>query len=108
MKRPLMAACGNASGQSVDKFKTFGLTPEPASVVKAALIAECYSSLECKLADRKWRMEDGGKAAVNAVEPRLGSTPGASRVFGGARLAEALSGVTLYPPEPSRKVYADR
>src|ERR1039457_5466799 len=48
-----LVACGNASGQSVDKFKTFGLTPVAASVVEAPLIAECYANLECKVVDRK-------------------------------------------------------
>ena len=45
--------CGNASGQSVDKFKTFGLTPVAAGVVEAPLIAECYANLECRVIDRK-------------------------------------------------------
>jgi flavin reductase (DIM6/NTAB) family NADH-FMN oxidoreductase RutF len=48
-----VVACGNASGQSVDKFKTFGLTPVAAALVKAPLIAECYANLECRLVDRK-------------------------------------------------------
>lgn len=48
-----VVACGNASGQSVDKFEKFGLTPLAASVVKAPLIAECYANLECKVIDRK-------------------------------------------------------
>ena len=48
-----VVACGNASGESVDKFKTFGLTPVAASVVKAPLIAECYANLECKVVDRR-------------------------------------------------------
>jgi len=48
-----MVACGNASGESVDKFKAFGLTPVAASMVKAPLIAECFASLECRVADRK-------------------------------------------------------
>ena len=47
-----VVACGNASGQSVDKFKTFGLTPAAGAVVKAPLVAECYANLECKLVDR--------------------------------------------------------
>jgi flavin reductase (DIM6/NTAB) family NADH-FMN oxidoreductase RutF len=47
-----VAGCGNTSGRSVDKFKTFGLTPVAASVVAAPLIAECYASLECKVMDR--------------------------------------------------------
>ncbi|MGZ5685276.1 MAG: flavin reductase family protein [Usitatibacter sp.] len=45
--------CGNATGRSVDKFKAFGLTAVPASRVAAPLIAECYASLECRLADAR-------------------------------------------------------
>ena len=48
-----VVSCGNTSGQSVDKFKTFGFTPVAASVVEAPLIAECYANLECKVIDRK-------------------------------------------------------
>lgn len=48
-----VVACGNASGQRVDKFKAFGLTPVAASRVKAPLIAECYANLECKVIDQK-------------------------------------------------------
>jgi flavin reductase (DIM6/NTAB) family NADH-FMN oxidoreductase RutF len=42
---------GNCSGASVDKFKKYKLTPEPAAEVKAPLIRECYASFECKLSD---------------------------------------------------------
>ena len=49
-----VVACGNATGQSVDKFKAFDLTALPAKCVKAPLIAECYASLECKVVDVKW------------------------------------------------------
>ena len=48
-----VVACGNASGRSVDKFRTYGLTPVPAARVKAPLIAECYANLECKVRDAK-------------------------------------------------------
>jgi flavin reductase (DIM6/NTAB) family NADH-FMN oxidoreductase RutF len=48
-----VVACGNASGESVDKFTKFGLTPVAASVVKAPLITECYANLECKVVDRE-------------------------------------------------------
>ena len=48
-----VVACGNTSGQSVDKFEKFGLTPVVAKCVKAPLIAECYASLECKVVDMK-------------------------------------------------------
>ena len=46
--------CGNISGRSVDKFTAFGLTPAPASVVGAPLIAECHANLECKVVDTRF------------------------------------------------------
>lgn len=45
--------CGNTSGREVDKFARFGLTPQPAQDVDAPLIAECYASLECRVADTR-------------------------------------------------------
>jgi flavin reductase (DIM6/NTAB) family NADH-FMN oxidoreductase RutF len=48
-----VVGCGNTSGRSVDKFKTFRLTPVAASRVKAPLIAECYANLECKVVDTR-------------------------------------------------------
>ena len=44
---------GNCSGRKLDKFAAFGLTPLPASSVGAPLIAECYASLECRVADTR-------------------------------------------------------
>ena len=42
---------GNCSGQDMDKFKTFKLTPLPAETVKAPLIAECLAHIECRVVD---------------------------------------------------------
>ncbi|UCG34718.1 MAG: flavin reductase family protein [Candidatus Omnitrophota bacterium] len=42
---------GSVSGKNIDKFKKFGLTAKPASVVKAPLIAECFANIECKVVD---------------------------------------------------------
>ena len=42
---------GNCSGASVDKFKKFRLTADPAEEVGAPLIRECHANLECKLKD---------------------------------------------------------
>jgi flavin reductase (DIM6/NTAB) family NADH-FMN oxidoreductase RutF len=42
---------GNCSGADQDKFSLFGLTAAPAEEVAAPLIAECYASFECRLAD---------------------------------------------------------
>ena len=48
-----VVGCGNCSGQNVDKFKKFALTPMPASSVKPPLIDECYANLECTVVDGK-------------------------------------------------------
>lgn len=42
---------GNTSGATVDKFKKFHLSPEPATQVAAPLISECYANLECTVID---------------------------------------------------------
>jgi len=46
-----VVGCGNVSGRRRDKFAAFGLTAVPARAVAAPLIAECYASLECRIAD---------------------------------------------------------
>lgn len=43
--------CGIVSGRNVNKFEETGLTPIPASVVKAPLIKECAVNIECKVKD---------------------------------------------------------
>lgn len=49
-----VVAVGNCSGADTDKFAAFGLTAEPAEKVSAPLIAECFASLECRVADDSW------------------------------------------------------
>ncbi|MFC5302461.1 flavin reductase family protein [Azospira restricta] len=48
-----VVGCGNTTGAEVDKFARFGLTAKPAKKVAAPLIAECYASLECRVADTR-------------------------------------------------------
>ena len=48
-----VVGCGNTSGADIDKFETFGLTPVPASMVGAPLVAECFANLECRVADSR-------------------------------------------------------
>jgi flavin reductase (DIM6/NTAB) family NADH-FMN oxidoreductase RutF len=48
-----VVGCGNTSGRKADKFKRFGLTAVPASLVSAPLINECYANLECVVADTR-------------------------------------------------------
>ncbi|KAB2312905.1 flavin reductase family protein [Betaproteobacteria bacterium SCN2] len=45
--------CGNLSGSKTDKFAACGLTPAPARLVKAPLIAECHANLECRVYDTR-------------------------------------------------------
>ena len=47
----VVVAVGNTTGAQIDKFKTFGLTAKPASLVGAPLIAECHANFECRLVD---------------------------------------------------------
>jgi flavin reductase (DIM6/NTAB) family NADH-FMN oxidoreductase RutF len=42
---------GNCSGDAVDKFERFQLTPVQATEVSAPLIQECFVNLECRIAD---------------------------------------------------------
>jgi flavin reductase (DIM6/NTAB) family NADH-FMN oxidoreductase RutF len=42
---------GNCSGDEIDKFKAFGLTPMPAKKVKPPLVADCLANLECQVMD---------------------------------------------------------
>jgi flavin reductase (DIM6/NTAB) family NADH-FMN oxidoreductase RutF len=44
---------GNSSGNKIDKFEKFSLTPENAKKVGAPLIKECYANFECRLADAR-------------------------------------------------------
>lgn len=46
-----VVGCGNTSGEGVDKFAAFDLTPVDAERVKAPLVDECYASLECRVVD---------------------------------------------------------
>jgi len=50
---PKVVKVGNCSGQDVEKFAKFGLTPAPAERVAAPLVAECFANLECKVADTR-------------------------------------------------------
>ena len=48
-----VVGCGNTSGQTLDKFAAFDLTPQPASLVAAQRIKECYAQFECRVVDTR-------------------------------------------------------
>lgn len=50
---PAVVRCGNTSGAKIDKFEAFGLTPAAAWGVRAPLVEECYSNLECTVVDTR-------------------------------------------------------
>ncbi len=47
----IVVKIGNTSGDEIDKFAEFGLTPVEASKVSAPLIGECHANFECRLKD---------------------------------------------------------
>ena len=49
----MVVKVGSVSGDKIDKFAKFGLTPVPASQVQAPLIDECYANLECRVYDSR-------------------------------------------------------
>jgi flavin reductase (DIM6/NTAB) family NADH-FMN oxidoreductase RutF len=48
---PKVVDIGNCSGEDVDKFDAFSLTPVSASKVNAPLVKECLANIECRVAD---------------------------------------------------------
>lgn len=48
---PVVVGIGNCSGQDVNKFEMFNLTPQLGEKVNAPLIKQCYANFECKLID---------------------------------------------------------
>ncbi|MFG1263500.1 flavin reductase family protein [Xanthobacter aminoxidans] len=48
-----VVAVGNCSGEEVDKFSSVGLTPVPAALVQAPLVAECFANLECRVVETR-------------------------------------------------------
>ena len=56
--------CGSHSGDTVDKFKETGLTPQSARRVKAPIIRECVAHMECKVLEH---FETGDKTDPSAL-----------------------------------------
>ncbi|HEK3481157.1 flavin reductase family protein [Pseudomonas aeruginosa] len=50
----MVVGIGNCSGDALDKFAHFGLTPASAHTVGAPLVRECWANLECRVADDGW------------------------------------------------------
>jgi flavin reductase (DIM6/NTAB) family NADH-FMN oxidoreductase RutF len=67
-------AIGNSSGNQIDKFAKFKLTPAPAEQVRAPLIAECYASFECKLVDTNL-LRKYGLFVLEVVKAHVPATP---------------------------------
>jgi flavin reductase (DIM6/NTAB) family NADH-FMN oxidoreductase RutF len=65
---------GNSSGADIDKFEAFGLTAEPAAKVDAPLIAECFASFECRLADDRL-LRSSNLFIFEVVKAHVAKTP---------------------------------
>jgi flavin reductase (DIM6/NTAB) family NADH-FMN oxidoreductase RutF len=69
-----VVAIGNCSGADVDKFARFGLTAGDAERVAAPLIAECHSSFECRVHDRRL-VRDYDFFVLEVVKAHVASRP---------------------------------
>lgn len=69
---------GDCSGESVDKFREFGLTPLPAAGVRAPLIAECLACLECRVEEY---LEEQGIFLLEGVAAWIDPERGERRTF---------------------------
>ncbi len=69
---------GDCSGTSVDKFTAFELTPLPASVVGAPLVAECLACLECQVTNY---LEDPGIFLLRGVRAWIDNDRKERRTF---------------------------
>ncbi|MBM4339887.1 MAG: flavin reductase family protein [Deltaproteobacteria bacterium] len=71
---PLAEKLGGTHGGTIDKFKKFGISTEPASKIKSSLIKDCFANLECKLVNS---MAEGdyilyvGKVVAHKVRRKL-------------------------------------
>jgi flavin reductase (DIM6/NTAB) family NADH-FMN oxidoreductase RutF len=65
---------GNSTGAEIDKFATFGLTPQRARAVDAPLIRECYANFECKVVDRSL-LKKYGLFIMEVVKAHVATSP---------------------------------
>lgn len=83
--------CGVISGRDVNKFKEMHLTPEPAQIVKAPLIAESPLNIECHVLEiRELGSHDmfiANVVAINAEEKLIDKATGAFQLNHASPLA---------------------
>lgn len=65
---------GNSTGEDIDKFDHFGLTPQKSTKVSAPSIKECYAHFECRLYDRKM-LKDYNFFIFECVKARVAISP---------------------------------
>jgi len=70
----------NCSGDEVDKFKQFGLTPVSGTKVAAPLIRECFANLECRIADARL-VKVYNFFILEVLKARVVSTPNILELF---------------------------
>ena len=75
-----VVAIGNCSGDTVDKFKEFSLTPLPALHVAAPLVGECLYNLECRVENRQL-VNDYSFFVLQGVRAWRNPSPADTRAF---------------------------
>lgn len=84
---PKVVDIGSCSGEEIDKFGKFGLTPLAAEAVSAPLVTECLANIECRVAaERKerrtlhhWATEPSQLMAKPSIYASAWSAGGISR-----------------------------
>ncbi len=65
-QRDLAKKFGSVHGHEIDKFKEFGVTTQPATIIKAPLIAQSFLNIECRVKTSVWDVE--GNHAIYIAE----------------------------------------
>ena len=65
---------GNSSGDEIDKFEAYDLTPQKGASVAAPLIRECFANFECRLHDARM-VKDYNFFIFEIVKAHVASSP---------------------------------
>ena len=70
----VVVGIGNCTGDEIDKFEEFGLTPQPATKVGVPMVKECYANFECRLADES-QIRKHGLFIWEVVKAHVATSP---------------------------------
>ncbi len=72
---------GNISGEDIDKFEKFSLTPKKGEKVGAPIIEECLFNLECKVIEEHTFKNDINMFVLEGVSAHQNTTRKERRAF---------------------------